>query len=121
MVDVSEALESEYINIDEVERSENKVAIVVDSGSYELDEYNGRTQRKLTIMVDFNKKLKKYRPNRDSIKNLQTWGNNTDSWVNKTIKFNITHINGQKRINAVPHSELVQAKRSDNDDEESIN
>lgn len=106
MVDVTEALESEFVTKDLVTDATEKKGVVTAGGSYETDEYDGKKNRKLTIGVDFNGKIKKYRPNKDGIKNLaRAWGNNTESWVGKTILFSVVTLQGQERIQALPSME----------------
>ena len=101
-VDISEALEGEFVNVECVKNSPTKTAIVLDGGDYEEEVFDGMKQKKLTIQIELDGKIKKYRPNRDSIKNLSVYGRDTKEWVGKKIRLAVLTINGQERIIASP-------------------
>jgi hypothetical protein len=108
MVETDTALESEYITKELIKESVNKIGVIIDGGDYEDVEFDGKTSRRLTLGVDFNKSLKKYRPNRDSVKNLRDMGKDTNSWVGRKIFFSVMLVGGQERIMASPMPDEVK-------------
>lgn len=86
MVDSTEAMESSFVSVDLVKRSSTKKLVVVDPGVYEVDDFKNR---KLTLGVNIDGKVKKYRPNKETVENLQVLGKDTNNWVGKIIQLEI--------------------------------
>jgi len=103
MVDSSEALESEYVSVDLVRSSPTKKMVVIDPGKYEDAEYQGKTSRRLTLGVNLDGKLKKWRPNRESTENMQVLGLDTMQWIGKLIDLAIEKRNGKEMVIARPN------------------
>lgn len=100
-MDVNDLIEGEYINVEMIEKATKKTGLILNSGEMEKNtfgENDGREER-FTLNLDFNGKLKKYRPNKDSLVNLaEAYGNDTNNWAEKMITFSIGSVAGQKRI-----------------------
>lgn len=108
MVDVTEAMESQYLTADLVKESESKTIVIIDGGKYEDVTYDGVTSKRLSINVELDMKAKIWRPNKDSVSNLaEAYGKDSDKWVGKQAKLSVVKIHGKNSINAVPfnHSE----------------
>lgn len=95
MVDTTEAMESQYLTADIVKGSPTKKCVIVDGGSYEDTVFG---TKRLTLKVSIDGKQKIWRPNRDSVKNLRTYGVDTTNWVGKTINLQIISIQGKDSI-----------------------
>lgn len=105
MVDATKAMESSYINADLVRESPTKRAVIIDGGGYVMGEYQGKTYEKLELTVEIDKKMKKYAPNRDSVKNISSaYGADTEAWVGNVVKLQLAKLNGKDSIIAIPVS-----------------
>lgn len=98
MVDSRKALESEYVTVDAVKNSKTKKLVIVHSGAYESTDWGER----LTLRVNIDNKIKLWRPNRDSIKNMQEYGNMTEDWVNTVVDLSIVTMKGKEMVIGVP-------------------
>ena len=98
MVDITEAMEGEYVGVEMVRASPTKKMCVLDPGNYEEVEYAGEKARRLTLGVNIDGKLKRYRPNKESLENLKVWGKDTISWVGKVIDTRIEKRSGREAI-----------------------
>lgn len=102
MVNTSEAMESKYLTADLVKASPTKKCVVVDGGSYEEVTYDGETQKRLTILVEIDGKKKLWRPNRDTVSNLQVYGQDSDQWKGKAVKLHTMRVQGKDSIIGTP-------------------
>jgi len=98
MVDISEAMEGEFVGVDMVKASLSKKMIVLDPGSYEEADYGKEKVRRLTIGVNLDGKLKRYRPNKESLDNLKQLGKDTISWVGKVIEAKVEKRSGREAV-----------------------
>lgn len=94
MVDISEALESDYLTVDFVKQSPSKKLVIIDPGSYQDTDFG----RRLTMKVNIDGKIKVWRPNRDSIENLSSYGNDTLQWVSKLVNLNVEKRQGREAV-----------------------
>jgi len=98
-MDVSEFLESEYINVELVQQAKIKNAIILNTGSRETTDYG----IKFSLTVMFDGKVKKYNPNKTSIQNIvDAWGRISDTWMNNIIVLGIEDVNGKNAVVAKP-------------------
>ncbi len=102
MVDTTEAMESKYLTADMVKASPTKKATILEGGSYEEVTYEGETARRLTILVEVDQKRKIWRPNRDTVSNLQVWGKDSEQWVGKVARLQTMKIQGKDCIIGIP-------------------
>jgi len=99
MVDVTEAMEGQYLTVEEVKNSPTKTLVIVGAGEYANTEYG----RRFTLDVNIDGKKKVWRPNRDSVKNLAgTYGRESSLWIGKQAKLTIVNISGKETVLAVP-------------------
>lgn len=103
MVNSKEALESRYLTPDLVRDSKTKMCVIIDGGTYEQTDFG----RKLTMTVQIDSKTKTWRPNKDSVANLQVFGIDTDSWVGKRVKLNTGTVNGKPTVYGFPHPDDI--------------
>lgn len=99
MVNVTEAMESEYLTADVVKNSLSKRITILDGGKYEEATFDGKTRERLTIRVGIDGKTKIWRPNRDSVKNLSSiYGKDSEDWKDKQALLQIMSIQGKDCI-----------------------
>jgi hypothetical protein len=103
MVDSREALESEFVSVDLVKQSMTKKMVIVDPGRYEDAEYQGEKQKRLTLGVNIDGKLKRWRPNRESVENMQVIGADTMSWIGKLVDLVVEKRAGRETVIARPN------------------
>lgn len=96
MVDATEAMESQYLNAEIVERSPTKIVIPIGEGKYENTDFGNR----LTVPVQIDGKTKVWRPNKDSVKNIvrDTGSKDTAVWVGKKIEVSVTSMQGKDTV-----------------------
>lgn len=103
MVDVTEAMESQYLTADLVKESPTKKIAFVEEGGYEEVTFNNETSSRLTLSVEIDGKRKLYRPNRDSVSNISaSFGKDSKEWVGKAASLQIVRIQGKDSIIATP-------------------
>lgn len=107
MVDISEALESEYLSVDYVKNSPTKKLIIVDPGSYQDTDYG----RRLTLKVNIDGKIKIWRPNRDTIEALSSFGKDTINWLSKLIKLTVEKRQGRELVIGRPEQGELPPKQ----------
>ena len=95
MVDSTEAMESSFLTVQIVKDSTTKKLVVLDQGSYETTENN---ERRLSIVVNIDGKKKKWRPNKETVQNLQVLGKDTVNWVGKVINLQIQMRGGKEAV-----------------------
>jgi len=94
-MDATQFAESDYLTVEIVKNSKSKQAVVVGNATIEATEYGD----KLQILVEIDEKQKKYKPNKDSVKNIiQAYGGETKGWLGKVLFFNIVTIMGKESI-----------------------
>jgi len=98
MVDSMEATQSEFVTVELVELSPTKKCVVVDPGSYEESSYGKR----LTVKVNIDGKVKRWRPNKESVINMQALGIDTIKWTSKLVHLNIELRQGKKAVIGKP-------------------
>lgn len=107
MVDSRKALESEYITVDSVKNSLTKKLVILDPGAYEDTEWGERLS--LKVEMDGNKKV--WRPNRDSIKNVQNvFKYETCDWVGKIIGLSVVSMKGKEMVIGIPTNDPVNSE-----------
>jgi len=99
MVSTEKALETDFMNADLVKNSPSKKLVILGEGKYEITDFG----EKLTLPVEIDSKKKTWRPNRDSIKNMQMLGKDSQAWVGKAIQLQILTIKGKEAIIGFPH------------------
>jgi len=99
MVDISQALESEYLTVHDVKDSLNKRLVIINEGQYEETTYGLR----LAVLTNFNCQEKKWHPNKDSLRNLkESWGKETKEWVGKPVLLRVIRMKDKEMIIAYP-------------------
>lgn len=95
MVDATQAAESDFITADIVKASPTKKILVIGDGKYEETEFG----TKLEIPVEIDSKRKRYRPNKDTVKNLMaSLGKDTKQWLGKVIDVQVISIAGKDSV-----------------------
>lgn len=104
MVDSTEATQSEFVTVDLVESSPTKKCVVVDPGSYEESNYGKR----LTVKVNIDGQIKRWRPNKETVINMQTLGIDTTTWMSKLVNLNVEIRQGKKAVIGKPDAGELQ-------------
>ncbi len=82
MVDSTKACESDFMTSDLVTNSPTKKVVIVSGGEYVTDKFGERLELKVTL----DKKLKTWKPNRETCNNLKnTFGAETEGWMSKVV------------------------------------
>jgi hypothetical protein len=103
MVDVTQAMESSFLTVDLVRDSPTKKCIIITEGEYVDAEYQGKKYTKFELEIEIDKKIKKWSPNKDTVKNIsEEYGKNSKLWVGKLIKLSIGKIAGKDTVNGIP-------------------
>lgn len=103
MTDVTQAMESSYIDVDLVRASPTKKAVIIGEGEYVEKEFQGRKYVKFQIPVEIDKKQKTYAPDKDSLKAIsEEWDVESKRWVGHILKLSIGKKNGKDVVNATP-------------------
>ena len=103
MVNTTEAMESSFLTTELVKQSKNKKIVVVDPGSYEKTDFGNR----LTLKVNLDGKIKTWRPNRETVQNLQVYGQDSMDWVGKPFYLTVEKRNNKDCIIGHPIKENV--------------
>lgn len=94
MVDATKACESAYMDVELVQNSKTKKAVIINGGQYVTGQYGERLQ----IEIEIDGKNKKWSPNRSCCQILNdTWGKSTDGWVGKVISLQL-EMNKQNKL-----------------------
>jgi len=99
MVDTTQAMESQFVTVQAVKDSQSKRLVVISGGTYEAGQDG--TQR-LSLMVEMDGKRKTWRPNRNTVKNLQAYGKDSEQWVGKPIRLMVMTINNRELVIGTP-------------------
>lgn len=95
MVDVSEALESQFLNGEVVRNSKSRVVTVVDPGKYEDTEFG----RRITLGVNIDGKSKLWRPNKEVLAQLKaSFGGDTVDWLGKPFRVDVKIFRGKETV-----------------------
>lgn len=101
-MDTSGMEESNYVNAAMIERSLTKTAMIMDEAVTETTDYG--LKLKMTVSLDGRSRI--YRPNTDSIFNLQhAYGRDSKLWMGKKIQFKVFKAKGKEIIAAIPVQE----------------
>ena len=111
MVDVTKAMESDFLTVETVKSLEKLQAVILSEGSYEKTDYG----EKLSLMVQIEKNREKiWRPNKSSVENLaSSWGRDSKLWVGKTANLNIVKIQGKECILAIAKPDEIAPRNTD--------
>lgn len=102
-MDVSEAMESDYINADFVRESPSKKCVILDEGKFSEGEWQGKkfTRFELTVEIDGKKKI--WKPNKDTVKNIASvHGKDSKAWVGQVVILRILKTNGKDVVTGLP-------------------
>ena len=97
-MDTTEFSEGQFVTPKLVSDSPVKIAVILGEARPEDTKYG----KQLTVNVEFNGKIKVWRLNRDSVKNMQQIGVNSEGWVGKRITFSVVTVGGKERVIGTP-------------------
>ena len=108
MVDVTQAMESDFVNVDLIRESPTKMATILNEGEYQDAEYQGKKYTKFNIEIEIDFKRKIWSPNKDSVKNISdVYGKDSKNWVGKQVVFRVIKQNGKDSVTGLPWLGLV--------------
>ena len=95
MVNAKKLIESEYINVELIKNSDDKIGLIVSKPT----EVKGDYGKNLEFMVSIDGEVKKFTSYRKSTINLiESYDQETDNWVQKKIRFEIQENTTKKEI-----------------------
>ena len=98
-MDATQYSESDYVTAQMVKDAKNKIVQITGDAKIEPTDFG----EKLELPIEIDGKKKKYRPNKDTIKNMmQSWGKETKNWIGDQIELHTMSINGKDSIIGVP-------------------
>ncbi len=99
MVDATKACESDFMTSDLVTNSPTKKVVIVSGGEYVKDQFGDRLELKVTL----DKKLKTWKPNRETCNNLKNaFGAETEGWMSKIVSLTLKNTPKGPSIIGVP-------------------
>ena len=110
MVNTKQAMESQFITAALIKESPTKTLVVINPGDYEQTDFGKR----LTLVVNIDGKEKTWRPNKESVENLQVYGEDSTDWLSKKILLKVEKRNGKEYViasaskDALPKQEAIQ-------------
>lgn len=90
-MDISEALEGEYLNVKMVQESPSKKCVIIGAGQWTDTEFG----RRITLPVQIDGKQKTWRPNRMSLENMSVLGMDTLRWLGVTVDLVVLFVKGK--------------------------
>ena len=95
-MDVTEAMESQYVTVELVKHSNSRVALITSEGEFEEAERG----RRLTLTVDIDGKHKFWLPNPTSVKSLVELFGSKESlnWIGKKVLLDTLRISGKDSV-----------------------
>ena len=97
-MDTTEFSEGQYVTPKIVTDSATKIGVVLSEAKPESTDYG----EQLVCNVSLDQKIKKWRMNRDSVKNMQTLGKDSKAWVSKRVRLSVVSIQGKDRVIGTP-------------------
>jgi len=104
MVDTRPAMESDYIDAEFVDKSPTKLCVPTGVGGFEACQFDKAKApvQKLTIPVEMDGKKKLWRPNKESVENLQVLGYDSASWVGQRIMLRSSGVGQYRAVIGYP-------------------
>jgi hypothetical protein len=101
-MDTTEFSEGQFVTPELVTKSPTKICVIKSEATPEKTDYGYQ----LVAVVDIDFKTKKWRINKDSVKNLQqNIGYDSKSWIAKKVRLNVITVSGKDRIIGMPITE----------------
>ena len=97
-MDTQEFAEDRYVSVMVIRNSPTKTCVVIDEALPEKTDYG----HSLVCNVSIDAKIKKWRLNKDSVKNMQALGANSSVWIGKKVSFTVVSVQGKDRIIGSP-------------------
>lgn len=89
-MDATQYGESQYLTptiVNESQQAPDKIGVIVSDVEVE----DGKFGKQLSIKVSFDQKIKVWKMNKESVKNMLVGiGKNTELWLTKKVKFSVT-------------------------------
>lgn len=97
-MDTTEFSEGQFVTPALVTQSQTKIGVVLSEATAEQTDYG----KALCCNVSIDQKIKKWRMNRDSVKNMQQLGLDSKNWVSQKIRFIVVTAGGKEKIIGSP-------------------
>jgi hypothetical protein len=98
-MDATQYGESDFITTEIVNASKTKKIVVIGDAKVEETDWGSRME----LPVEIDGKKKRYRPNKDTIKNcIRSYGVETKGWLGKTIALTVMTVAGKDSIIGSP-------------------
>jgi hypothetical protein len=90
--------EGQYVTAEVVKSSPTKLAVVLDEALPQKTDYG----ESLQCRVNIDGKIKVWRLNRDSVKNMQALGVDSNTWVGSKVQLMVMTVKGKEQIIGMP-------------------
>jgi len=90
--------EGQFVTPALVTASPTKIGVVLSEATPEKTDYG----EQLVCNLSVDQKIKKWRMNRDSVKNMQQLGLDSRNWVSKRVRLSVLSVGGKERVIGVP-------------------
>lgn len=97
-MNISEALEGEYINVALVQNSPSKKCVIIGAGKMDENEFG----KKLAVPVEIDGKTKTWRRNKMTLQNMSVLGMDTIKWIGVTVGLVILNVKGKDCVIGQP-------------------
>jgi hypothetical protein len=97
-MDTTEYSEGQFVTPAIVTSSPTKIGVVLSEAAPEKTDYGTA----LCCNVSIDQKIKKWRMNRDSVKNMQQLGLDSRNWVSRQIRFIVVTAGGKEKVIGSP-------------------
>jgi hypothetical protein len=97
-MDTTEFSEGQFITPQLVIESPTRIGVIIDEATPEKTDYG----MSLVCKVSIDTKIKKWRMNRDSVKNMRTLNTDSKFWIGKKVLFLTALIQGKERVIGSP-------------------
>lgn len=101
-MDTTSFSESAFVTPELVKNSASKILVVMEEAKPEKTDYG----EQLHVKVQIDGKFKIWRMNRDSVKNMQSLGSDSNFWIGKKVQLMVITAKGKEQVLGVPVVEV---------------
>lgn len=103
-MNISEALEGDYINVKMVQESPSKKCVIIGAGKMDENEFG----KKLAVPVEIDGKTKTWRMNKMTLQNMSILGMDTIKWLGVSVGLVILNVKGKDCVIGQPVTPVKQ-------------
>jgi len=107
MVDTTRFAEGQNLTVQLVKDSPSKRCVIIGEAQAEETDFG----EKLTVQAEIDGKQKKWRMNRDTVKNLRQLGVDSNTWGGAVVNLRIITVNGKESVVGVPELKAATTEK----------